>query len=235
MTDAVVARVPAAVAEPAPVAFAVGERRIHLLHGHSLTLKITASRGPSATDVINIAGAGIVPFAVAGTSGMIPKESNELTLKLDQNPEIPLVGTFYLQLTAQTAVDGRQETIQLPPVRTEIARPFALELLNASINISAGSKARIAAVVRREAPFEGTVKVGPAGSSLPQGVQLTTVDVGKADSLALLELTVDETVAPGELDLQIRASTDMEGRKRDKEYVIPDTPMKVKIAAKPGS
>ena len=95
-------------------------------------------------------------------------------------------------------------------------------------------KVRLSAIVRREAPFDGAVKVGPAGS-LPQHVTLTSVDVPKGDSLALLELTVGDMAVPAEFDVPIRVSTDMEGRKRDNLYYIPDTPVKVNVTPKSGS
>jgi hypothetical protein len=112
-----------------------------------------------------------------------------------------------------------------------VVRPFGLELLAPNVTVTPGSRVRIAAVVRREAPFAGVVKVGPA-SSLPQHVSLTTQDVPGGESLVQLELSVGEMAAPSELDLPIRASTDMEGRKRDKDYVIPDSTVKLKIVPK---
>jgi hypothetical protein len=231
MADAFVARVPAAICEAPPAKFAVAERSIKILHGHNRQLKITVERGPNATEAINVASTGLPGFAVGGGAGLIAKESNELTLTLTQNPEAPVIGVFPMQLTATTQAGGQQETIQLPLVKVEVVRPFSLELLNQNATMTVGSKQRIAAIVRRDAPFDGIVKI--AAGSLPQGVSLTTVEVPKGESLALLELTVGDDAAPAEFDLQIRASTDMEGRKRDKDYVIPDTPLKVKITPKP--
>jgi hypothetical protein len=237
MPDALAARVPAAITEAPPAVLSVAERTIRVLHGHSRTLKLTVQRGPAATEAINITGTSSPPQfgqAVSGAAGAIAKETSEVTLNLTSNPENPLVGAYTLQLTATTPAGGRQETIQLPPVRVELAGPFALEVLDRNINITAGAKTRISAIVRREAPFDGVVKVGPAGS-LPQHVSLTTVDVPKGDSLALLELAIGDAVAPAEFDIAIRAATDMEGRKRDKFYNIPDTTVKVKIIPKTGS
>jgi hypothetical protein len=231
MAEAFVARVPAAICEAPPAKFAVAESSIRILHGHNRQLKVTVARGPNATEAINLNNTGLPAFSVTGGAGMIAKESNELTLTLTQNPEAPVLGVFPMQLSATTQAGGQQETIQLPVVKVEVVRPFSLELLNANATMTVGSKQRIAAIVRRETPFDGLVKVSPAGS-LPKGVSLTTLDVPKGESLVLLELTVGDDATPAELDLQIRASTDMEGRKRDKDYVIPDTPLKVKIAPK---
>jgi hypothetical protein len=230
MADAFVARVPAAICEAPPVRFNVAERNIKILHGHNRPLKITVERGAGATEAINVNSTGLPLFSIGGTAGIVAKDANELTLTLTQNPELPVLGTFPMQLTATTQAGGRQETIQLPVVKVEVVRPFALELLTRNATITNGSKQRVAAIVRRESPFDGVVKVGPAGS-LPQGVSLSTVEVPKGESLALVELTVSDA-APAEFDLPIRASTDMEGRKRDKDYVIPDTTLKVKITPK---
>jgi hypothetical protein len=231
MAEAFVAKVPAAICERAPVAFTVAERSIKIVHGHNRGLKIVAQRGPNGTEAINLNGLGLPLFVVAGTSGVIAKDSNELTLTMNCSPENPVVGAFTMQLQATTQASGRQELIQLPLVRVELVRPFAIELLNQNITMAAGTKQRIAVVIRREAPFDGSVRVGPAGS-LPQHVTLTTVDVPKGDGLALLELDVSDLATPAEFDIPIRASTDMEGRKRDKDYVIPDTPMKLNITPK---
>ncbi len=230
MADAFVARVPAAVCEAPPATFNIAERSIKILHGHNRQLKITVARGPNATEAVAVT-TGSPVISVGGTAGTIAKESNEMTLTLTQNPELPALGTFTMQLVATTQAAGRQEAVQLPPVKVEIVRPFSLELLNQNATLNPGTKVRIAAVVRRESPFEGMVKIGPAGS-LAQGVSLTMVEVPKGESLALLELSVSDAVAPTEFDLQIRATTDMEGRKRDKDYVIPDTQLKVKIVPK---
>jgi hypothetical protein len=231
MAEAFVARVPAAICERAPVEFSVAERSIKVVHGHNRELKIKAQRGPNATEPINVNGLGLPAFVVAGTSGTIAKDSSEITLMLNCSPENPVVGQFTMQLQATTQTDGRQELIQIPPVKVDLVRPFAIELLNQNITITPGARMRIAAVLRRESPFDGSVRVGPAGS-LPQHISLITVDVPKGDALALLELEVGDLATPAELDIPIRASTDMEGRKRDKDYVIPDTPMKVKITPK---
>jgi len=231
MSDAFVARVPAAVCEAPPATLAPSERSIRLVHGHNRQIKITAQRSPAATEAINVNGTGLPIGVVSGTTGVIAKEANELVLTLVCSPENPIIGPLTMQLSATTQAGGRQETIELPPVRVEIARPFALELLNQNVTIAAGSKVRVAVIVRREAPFAGLVKVGPVGS-IPQNVSLTTLDVPNGESLALLELVVGDAAVPAEFDLQIRASTDMEGRKRDKDYVIPDTPLKVKITPK---
>ncbi len=152
-------------------------------------------------------------------------------LNLQCSPENPVVAPFIMQLTATTTVGGRQETIQMAPVRVDIGRPFALELLTQTVTIAPGGKAQIKAVVRRESPFDGAVKIGPAGG-LPQGVTLASVEVPKGESLALVDLTVADNAAPAEFDLAVRASTDMEGRKRDKDYVIPDTPVRIKLVPK---
>ncbi len=231
MADAFVARVPAAITEAPPAKFTVADRSIKILHGHNRQLKITVERGPSATEAINVNSTGLPLFSVGGATGMIAKESNELTLTLTQNPELPVLGTFPMQLTATTQASGQQESIQLPLVKVEVVRPFSLELLNQNATMTVGSKQRIAALVRREAPFDSVVKVGPAGS-LPQGVSLTMVEIPKGESLALLELAIGDNATPAEFDLLIRASTDMEGRKRDKDYVIPDISLKVKVAPK---
>jgi hypothetical protein len=230
MTDAVVARVPAAICERPPATFTLSERSIRIVHGHNRQLKVTAQRTPEATEAINISGIGLPASVVAGTSGMVAKDANELVLNLNCSPENPVVGPFTMQLLATTKAGDRQETVQLPPVKVEFVRPFSLELFNQNITLKAGAKLRIAAAVRRESPFDGLVKVGPAGS-LPQHVALTTVDVPKGEALALLELEVGDLAAPDEMEIPIRASTDMEGRKRDKEYVIPDTILKLKIIA----
>jgi hypothetical protein len=232
MADAFVAHVPAAICDPAPASFTVPERSIRIVHGHTRDLKLTVQRGAAATEAININGIGLPAFVVAGTSGVIAKDANELTLKMNCSPENPVVGPFTMQLVATTQTAGRQESVQLPPVKVEIVRPFSVEILTSNITLNPGVKRQIAVVIRREAPFDGSVRVGPAGS-LPQHIKLSTVDVSKADSLALLELEVGESAAPVELDVPIRASTDMEGRKREKEYLIPDTPLKLKIIAKP--
>jgi hypothetical protein len=231
MAEAFVARVPAAICEKAPVSFSIAERSIKVVHGHNRTLKIMAERGPAATDQITLVGQGLPLFVVSGTNGMIAKDANDVTLTLNCSPENPVVGPFTMQIQATTPIGGRQETVQLPPVRVELVRPFSLELLNPNLTVTPGTKTRVAAVIRREVPFDGSVRVGPAGS-LPQHVSLTTVDVPKGDGLALLELQVDDSATPAELDIAIRASTDMEGRKRDKDYLIPDLPLKVKITQK---
>jgi hypothetical protein len=231
MAEPIGAHVPAAVTEAPPVVFTVAEGSVRVLHGHSRTVKITAARGPAAAEAITINGTGLPGGTVSGTMGTIAKEANEITLNLVSSPEVPVVGPFTMQLQAQTPVVGRQETIQLPPVRVEIARPFAIELLAQNVTIAAGSKARVAVIVRREAPFDGVVKLGAVGS-IPEHVSLGPADVPKGESLALLELAVGDAAAPAEFDLQIRASTDMEGRKRDKDYAIPDTPLKVKVLPK---
>jgi hypothetical protein len=232
IAEAFTARVPAAICEAPPAKFTIAESSIRILHGHNRQLKVTVARGPKATEAINLNSVGLPAFSVGGGAGVIPKESNELTLTLTQNPEAPVLGAFPMQLSAITQAAGQQETIQLPLVKVEVVRPFSLEVLNQNATMTVGSKQRIAAIVRREAPFDGIVKIGPAGS-LPQGVSITTIDVPKGESFALLELAVGNDAVPAELDLQIRASTDMEGRKRDKDYVIPDTPLKVKIVPKP--
>jgi hypothetical protein len=201
------------------------------LHGHNRPLKLSVQRGPQATEAITINSTGLPLFSIGGTSGTIAKDANELTLTLTQNPELPVLGTFTMQLSGVTQVSGKQETIQIPPVKVDVVRPFGLELLAPNVTVTPGSRVRIAAVVRREAPFAGVVKVGPA-SSLPQHVSLTTQDVPGGESLVQLELSVGEMAAPSELDLPIRASTDMEGRKRDKDYVIPDSTVKLKIVPK---
>jgi hypothetical protein len=231
MADAFVARVPAAICEQPPAAFTPEERSIRIVHGHNRTLKITARRGPAAAEAITINGTGLPLFVVAGTSGTIAKESNEVVLTMNCSPENPVVGPFTMQLEAKTQAAGKQESIQLPPVRVELVRPFSLELLTPTVSVTPGSTLKLAAVVRRESPFDGIVKVGPAGS-LPQDVSLATVDVSKGEALAMLELRIGEQATAADLDIPIRASTDMEGRKRDKDYVIPDMTLKVKIAPK---
>jgi hypothetical protein len=232
MAESFAARVPAAITEAPPVVFTVAERSIRIVHGHNRSLRIAAQRGPAATEPIAVNGVGLPPGVVGGTAGTIAKEANELVFNLQCSPENPVVAPFTMQLTATTTVAGRQETIQLAPVRVEIGRPFALEVLSQTTTIAPGGKAMIKAVVRRESPFDGAVKVGPAGG-LPQGVSLASVEVPKGESLALVELAVADNAAPAEFDLAVRASTDMEGRKRDKDYVIPDTPVRVKIGPRP--
>ncbi len=226
--------VPAAVCEPPPVLFSVADRSVRVLHGHSSTLKITAERTAAATEAIAVNGTGVPPGLVSGTAGTIAKEANELTLTLQSSPENPAVGVFTMQLAATTQVAGTQETIQLRPIRVEVARPFHIEVLDRDVNIAVGSKKRLAAIVRREAPFDGVVKVGPIGG-LPQHVSLSAVEVPKGESLALVELSVADAATPAEFDIQVRASAEMEGRKRDKDYVIPDSTVHVKIVPKPGS
>jgi hypothetical protein len=231
VSESISARVLAAVTEPPPAVLRPAERSIRVLHGHSRTLKITAERGPAATEAITLSSAGLPPQIVGGAAGTIAKGANEVTLNLQQNPEIPQVASFTLALTAKTPAGGREESIALPPVRVEVVPPFAIEVLNRNINISAGGAVRIPVLVRREAPFEGAVRLGTA-AGLPQHVTLAAVEVPKGEPLGMLELKAGDMATPTEFDLPIRATTDMEGRKRDKDYNIPDTAVKVKVTPK---
>jgi hypothetical protein len=230
LADALPARVPAAITEAPPVSISVDQRAMLLVHGQNHSLLLTARRSQSATEAITVSGQGIVAAFVRLEPTTMAQGSDTVTLNLKPIAAPDLVAkNVLLPLVAKTTINGVEETIELAPIQFDLARPFGLERLDsAPVVAPRGKKTRLAIIVRRQAPFQGVVRLAPS-AGLPPTVSLAAVDVPKGDSLALLELDIPADVTPGEFDLQIRASANLSDAPEASSYAIPDTVFRVKI------
>jgi hypothetical protein len=221
--------VPAAVGTGPPATLAAAASSLTFLHGQTAELTIRASRAPGHTEPIEIATAGMPRGFVTGGTATIAGDRTEATLSFDVDAQTPL-DPIRLILTGKLKVNGREETIALPPIPAEVRRPFALELVTPMLTLAAGSKASITGLVRRVAPFRGPVAIALEGSP-PAHVRVSPTTVAPGAALAQIDVAADPEAAPATFDILVRAATDLEGRKNTKGYVIPDVPVRVTVTS----
>ncbi len=204
-----------------------------LVHGLDGSIKVKATRPEGHKEPIAVTTAGMPP-GVGGGQATINGDQSETTLSFNVDSLTPLVRPTLIVTGKTKGADGREETVVLPPIRARVVRPYELEILTPALTLTPGQKATIVGVIRRTAPFAQAVKVG-VPISLPAGLTVTEATLAPDGALVQLELAATADAAPATLDLPVRASTEMPGRKSTKDYVIPDVNVKVTIAPAPAT
>src|SRR4029450_3783260 len=82
--------------------------------------------------------------------------------------------------------------------------------------------------IHRQSPFQEAVHLKV--EDLPLEVTSAPVDVPPGESTFRLEFQADPAAQPGEHEVRLVATAQMEGRKDNKDYTIPDVKLRLRIA-----
>jgi hypothetical protein len=214
--------VPAVITEPLPVTLAAAGR-LQLVQGHTVELKVSVERKATATEAIMVTST-LLPAQVTEGTGTIAKDATQGTVKFQVGSNAPL-GSSVLLLSGTTTVDGVAEKISLAPIEAEVVRPFSLEILTQPVIISVGSKVSLTGVLRRAAPFSGDVAVAPDEGSSPR-ITCSSATLNSSQSLVELELAAEAMAEPGEYNLRLKGTTELNGT-----YILRDINVPVKVVA----
>ncbi len=221
----------AAIGAGPPVALAADTENFKFIHGQSAKLTVNATRRGGFNEPINLTTAGLPP-GIGGGNATIAAGQNQATLDFGViDPNAALIDAS-LQITAKTRFNGRDETILAPPVAAQVVRPFSFELLTPNPTVVVGGETMLFGVVRRQAPFQGEVRIASEGS-LPAHIVVTPAKLGPGESVAQIKLSAAPQAAPGEFSLLLRGATDVDGRKQTKDYLIPDITVKATVVKPP--
>jgi hypothetical protein len=216
----------AAIGNGPPVTLTASASSLTLLHGQTAKLVIKAKRPPGNKESITLTTVG-VPTQVAGGRGKIDGDKDEVTLEFVVESRAPTVRSTLL-LTGKTRGNGREETIVLPPIVAEVKEPYSLEILTTNPTVPAGGKTKIIGVLRRLEPFDEPVTISVEGSPHPH-ISVEPVTLAKGEALAQVEIATDSEAKPETVEIMLRASSQISGRKQTKDYIIPDVPVRVTI------
>jgi hypothetical protein len=203
---------------------------ITFVHGQKARVVVTAKRPAGNKEPIALTVTGL-PAQVTGGTGTIGPDQAEATLEFDV-PAVAPVAEGSLSLVAKYKDKGREETVTLPPLLARVIQAYSVEVLTPEVKATPGSRVVIPLIVRRVPPFDGPVHLSIEGSVPPQVIILPTI-VPAGSALAQVEVTVGPAAPAGPLDLLVRASADMPGRKQTKDYQIADVPVRLTVTPAP--
>lgn len=214
--------VPAAPAEPGPVALETSETPIEVVHGFDAPIPVKVKRTEKADGAIDLAAALGLPGGLTFAAGKIAEKATEGTATIKAAPEAP-VGKVTIALTGKGKFANKDQTFDTPAVTIQVVRPAQLELAAPSAEIKAGTTAEIKGKLVRKGPFKEPVTIKVSG--LPAGLKAEPVTVAPDASEFLLKVVAEPKAAAATATAQLAMAFQL----NKKDYSTPPTPLAVKV------
>ena len=220
-------QLPAGVAGPPPIAFELEEREIKLVQGLKQDFPVKVRSNVPLNAPIRIEGMQPLGLDVSIKGAAVDAKTNSAPVQLSStfNSQI---GRFDMVMVARADLSGREVRVVSPCITVELVRAFALVIPEPGIQVASGGKFVLEGKIHRQSPFQEAVHLKV--EDLPLDVTSAPVDVPPGESTFRLEFQADPAAQPGEHEVRLVATAQMEGRKDNKDYTIPDVKLRLRIA-----
>ncbi len=148
----------------------------------------------------------------------IPRDAGSARLRVDKDAskrdqgEIQLfahertsLGPTYLQLQAEVIDDGKRYTVFSQPMIIDVVPGYSIDAPETPVRISAGTDAKIAGEMMRDAEFPHTVTV--KAENLPLGVECAETHLTPGATRYSLNCKAGMSAQPGEYDVDLLATS----------------------------
>ena len=220
-------QLPAGVAGPPPIEFELQSREIKLVQGLRQDIPVKVRSNVPLNAPIRIEGMQPLGLDVSIKGAAVDAKTSSAPVEIGSNYNSQ-IGRFDMVLVARSDSGGREVTVVSPCITVDLVRAFALVMPATGIRLESGGKFVLEGEVQRQSPFQEVVHLKI--EDLPLQVTSAPVDVAKSDSKFRIEVQADPAAPPGEYEVRLVATAQMEGRKDNKDYTIPDVKLRLKIA-----
>ena len=220
-------QLPAGVAGPPPIAFELEERAIKLVQGLKQDFPVKVRSNVSLNAPIRIEGMQPLGLDVSIKGAAVDAKTNSAPVQLSSTFN-SLIGRFDMVMVARADLGGREVRVVSPCITVELVRAFELVIPEPRIQLASGGKFVLEGKIHRQSPFQEAVHLKV--EDLPMHVTSLPVDVPPGESAFRLEFQADPAAQPGEHEVRLVATAQMEGRKDNKDYTIPDVKLRFRIA-----
>jgi hypothetical protein len=220
-------QLPAGVAGPPPIVFELEEREIKLVQGLKQDFPVKVRSNVPLNAPIRVEGMQPLGLDVSIKGAAVDAKTNSAPVQLSStfNSQI---GRFDMVMVARADLGGREVRVVSPCITVELVRAFTLVLPAPGIQLASGGKFVLEGKIHRQFPFQEAVHLKV--EDLPLHVTSAPVDVPPGESTFRLEFQADPAAQPGEHEVRLVATAQMEGRKDNKDYTIPDVKLRLRIA-----
>ena len=221
---------PIGVSKAPPVTLTVSDTEFKLVQGHKHTVRAKVARNVPVTTPIRIEGIrpGGIDITIRG--GTLDAKAESVPVEVSANFNTA-VGVFDMVLTARVDVGGKVEQVASESMRVELVRAFAVHLPSPRVDVAPDAIHPLEGKIHRQYPFQDSVDLKV--EDLPIHVTSEPITVPAHESAFAMNLRIGPHAVPGDYDIRLVASAPMGGRKDDKDYSIPDSHVKLRIAPKP--
>jgi hypothetical protein len=205
------ANIPARVAEPErAVLKLLTPQTVRLIQGMETdVLWEFDSESVSPVDRISVGNTPAVGnIRVTGTAKV--KEG----AKSGQFTVVTTMGTlpmkFDLIISAQTMIDGREQTIYAPALIVDVVQGYRIDAPEQITEIPRGGRAEILGRFRRQPDFASPVTV--KADNLPLGVKCSAAEISGAPEQYRLECEADDSAKPGDYEIELAPTSVLASR-----------------------
>jgi hypothetical protein len=220
-------QLPAGVGGPPPLAFELQEREIKLVQGLKQDFPVKVRSNVPLSAPIRIEGMQPLGLDMSIKGAAVDAKTNSAPVQLSSNFNSQ-IGRFDMVMVARADVSGREVRVVSPCIIVDLVRAFALAIPDPGVPLASGGKFVLEGKIDRQSPFQEAVHLKV--EDLPLHVTSAPVDVPPGETTFRLEFQADPAAQPGEYEVRLVATAQMEGRKDNKDYTIPDAKLRLTIA-----
>jgi hypothetical protein len=220
-------QLPVGIAGPPPIAFELEEGEIKLVQGLKQDFPVKVRSNVPLNAPIRIEGIQPLGLDVSIKGAAVDAKTNSAPVQLSSNFNSQ-IGRFDMVMVARADVNGREVRVVSPCITVELVQAFELVIPEARVQLGSGGKFVLEGKIHRQSPFQEAVHLKV--EDLPLHVTSAPVDVPPGESAFRLEFKADPAAQPGEYEVRLVATAQMEGRKDNKDYTIPDVKLRLRIA-----
>jgi hypothetical protein len=166
-----------------------------VIPGRAADLTVTVARAPGFAEAIALSPpeglpAGMKPPVLKP----IPKDQNEVKVKLDVDLKAPL-GKYLLTFTGKATIQKKEVMAYVRPATLIVTEAFDLKVEPAAVNLTPAGKVKLKVVAARHGGYDGPIAVELR--NLPAKVTAGKAEIAKGQDAVDIELTAAADVPPG--------------------------------------